>query len=56
MSHSSLDDQSEINEYIKYQRTIRELKEENTHLRDEMANLRKSMKNEKKQVQIKDEF
>lgn len=40
----SLDDQPEINEYIKYQRTIRELKDENTHLRDEMANLRKSFK------------
>jgi len=48
----SLDDQPEINEYIKYQRTIRELKDENTHLRDEMANLRKSMKSDKKQVEI----
>jgi hypothetical protein len=48
----SLDDQPEINEYIKYQRTIRELKDENTHLRDEMANLRKSMKSDKKQVDI----
>lgn len=44
-----------MNEYIKYQRTIRELKEENTHLRDEMANLRKSMKNDKKQVRINEE-
>ena len=47
------DDQPEINEYLKYQRTIRELKDENTHLRDEMADLRKTIKaqqTEKKQV------
>ncbi len=51
-----LDDQPEINEYLKYQRIIRELKDENSHLRDEMANLRKSFKSqqsEKKQVEIK---
>jgi hypothetical protein len=48
-----LDDQPEINEYLKYQRIIRELKDENSHLRDEMTNLRKSSKSQqsdKKQV------
>ncbi|CAF0924059.1 unnamed protein product [Rotaria sordida] len=40
------DDQPEINEYLKYQRTIRELKDENSHLRDELANLRKSLKSQ----------
>ena len=47
------DDQPEISEYLKYQRTIRELKEENTHLREEMSSLRKTIKSqqaEKKQV------
>ncbi|CAF3483968.1 unnamed protein product [Rotaria socialis] len=51
------DDQSEINEYLKYQRTIRELKDENSHLRDEMANLRmsfKSQKSEKNQFRQED--
>ncbi|UJR30030.1 hypothetical protein I4U23_017575 [Adineta vaga] len=38
------DDQPEINEYLRYQRTIRDLKDENSHLRDEMANLRKTFK------------
>lgn len=42
----SLDDQPEINEYLRYQRTIRELKDENSHLRDEMANLRKTFKSQ----------
>lgn len=42
-----LDDQPEINEYLKYQRTIRELKDENSHLRDEISNLRKSSKSQK---------
>lgn len=49
-----LDDQPEINEYLKYQRTIRELKDENSHLRDELANLRisvKSQQSEKNQVE-----
>ena len=40
----SLDDQPEINEYLRYQRTIRDLKDENSHLRDELANLRKTFK------------
>ncbi|CAF1219188.1 unnamed protein product, partial [Adineta ricciae] len=38
------DDQPEINEYLRYQRTIRDLKDENSHLRDELANLRKTFK------------
>ncbi len=47
--------QPEISEHLKYQRIIRELKEENTHLRDEMTNLRrtiKSQQSDKKQVYI----
>ena len=51
-----LDDQPEVSEYIRYQRTIRELKDENSHLRDEMTNLRKSLKSQqpdKKQVYTK---
>ncbi|CAF0716449.1 unnamed protein product [Adineta steineri] len=40
------DDQPEINEYLRYQRTIRDLKDENSHLRDEMVNLRKSLKSQ----------
>ncbi|CAF4670489.1 unnamed protein product [Rotaria sp. Silwood1] len=53
------DDQPEINEYLKYQRTIRELKDENSHLRDEMANLRKSLKSqssEKNQYRREDDI
>ena len=46
----SLDDQSEINEYLKYQRIIRELKDENSHLRNEMANLRKSRKSQQSEI------
>ncbi|CAF2809003.1 unnamed protein product [Rotaria sp. Silwood2] len=37
------DDQTEINEYLKYQRTIRELKDENSHLRDEMDEVDKDL-------------
>ncbi|CAF3204395.1 unnamed protein product, partial [Rotaria sp. Silwood2] len=53
------DDQPEINEYLKYQRTIRELKDENSHLRDEMVNLRKSLKSqssEKNQYRREDDI
>ena len=45
-----LDDQSEINEYLKYQRIIRELKDENYHLRDETENLRKSLKAKQSEI------
>ncbi|CAF0919592.1 unnamed protein product [Didymodactylos carnosus] len=38
------DDQPKISEFIKYERIIKELKDENVHLRNETANLRKTLK------------
>ena len=42
-----------MGEYLKYQKMIRDLRDENHHFREEMANLRKSLKSfqaEKNQV------
>lgn len=41
------EDQTEISEFVKYQKAIRDLKDENQHLREELSNLRKSTKNAK---------
>jgi len=45
------DDQPEIGEYLKYQKMIRDLKDENGHLRDELVTLRKNLKTQQNEIE-----